>query len=111
MRSAAVARHLPRWLVDAHPSERRLHRILLVPQVISLLDAVGWNAFIGRRRGSGSTREVLRAIERSTRGNIAAHGVGAGVHLVVGIACAIGGARMRRSSSSHSVPSCTSGPS
>lgn len=87
----AVAPHLPRWLVDAQPRERRLHRILLVPQVISLLDAVGWNTFIGRRPGSGSTREGLRAIERSTRGNIAAHGVGAGVHLVVGIACAVGG--------------------
>lgn len=88
----ALAPRVPRWLREAPQRERVLHRALFVPQIGRALDAIGWNAFVGRPRGAGGTREALRGIERSTRGNLAAHGTGLAVHLLAAIASAVAGA-------------------
>lgn len=84
---ATIAPRLPRWTTDAPPCEAAVHRWLLLPQVMVVLDAIGWNTSIGRGRGAASTRAGLRDIDRSTRESIAAHGAGLVLHLVVTLLC------------------------
>lgn len=84
---AVLAPRLPRWATDACRGERAVHRWMLLPQVMVALDAIGWNSSIGRGRGTASTRAGLRAIDRSTRESIAAHGAGLVLHLVATLLC------------------------
>lgn len=86
-----AARHLPRPAVAVASWEGRIFRWMGVWRVIRILDAVGWNRAVGRGAGAISGREGLRDLDRSTRGSIAAHGIGALIHLVLaGALAAIG---------------------
>ncbi len=87
-----LAPHLPRWLLDVPPGERVLHRLLGIGLVMRVLDAVRWNASLGRGRGTAGTRAGLRAVDRHTRESLAAHGVGALVHAGAAVAPAAAGA-------------------
>ncbi|MFN3600368.1 MAG: hypothetical protein ACK4UY_03150 [Dietzia sp.] len=85
---------VPRWVTSTTQRTSHRSRALGIPAMIRALDRVGWNRALGRRDATAPGRAALVVLRTRATQSLAAHGVGAMLHLLVAIPAAVAGAWM-----------------